>query len=59
MNQTNLPSTELLQNVMMASPNGVLVLQAIRSADGRIIDLYMTMINAVAEQELDCPAVEP
>lgn len=58
MNQTNLPSTELVKNVMMASPNGVLVLQAIRSADGRIIDLYMTMINAVAEQELDCPAVE-
>ncbi|GAB3770208.1 hypothetical protein GCM10028818_07620 [Spirosoma horti] len=58
MNRTNLPSTELLQSVMMASTNGVLVLQAIRSADGRIIDLYMTMINAVAEQELDCPAVE-
>ncbi|WP_170069451.1 PAS domain-containing protein [Spirosoma pollinicola] len=58
MNLTNLPSTELLQNVMMASPNGVLVLQAIRAADGRLIDLYMTLINAVAEQELDCPAVE-
>ncbi|GAB3792281.1 hypothetical protein GCM10028819_02200 [Spirosoma humi] len=42
----------------MASPNGVLVLQAIRSADGSLIDLYMTMINAVAERELDCPAVE-
>lgn len=58
MNQTKLPSTELVQNVLMASPNGVLVLQAIRSADGSLIDLYMTMINAVAEQELGCPAVE-
>ncbi len=58
MNLPNLPSTELLKNVLMASPNGVLVLQAIRAADGRLIDLYMTLINAIAEQELDCPAVE-
>ncbi|AKD54772.1 PAS domain-containing protein [Spirosoma radiotolerans] len=58
MNRTNLHSTELLQSVMMASPNGVLILQAIRGSNGQIIDLYMTMINAVAEQELDCPAVE-
>ncbi|GAB2560595.1 hypothetical protein GCM10027085_59480 [Spirosoma aerophilum] len=35
-----------------------MVLQAIRSADGRLVDLYMTLINGVAEQELDCPAVE-
>jgi PAS domain-containing protein len=58
MNWTNSPSTKLVQNVMMASPNGVLVLQAIRGADGRLLDLYMTVINRVAEQELDCPAVE-
>ncbi|GAB3722396.1 hypothetical protein GCM10028816_10260 [Spirosoma lituiforme] len=58
MNRTNMPLTELLQNVMMASPNGALVLQAIRGADGRLIDLYMTKINSVAEKELDCPAVE-
>ena len=53
-----MPLTELLQHVMMASPNGALALQAIRSADGRLIDLYMTKINSVAEKELDCPAVE-
>jgi PAS domain-containing protein len=58
MNQIKLPSPELVQNVLMASPNGVLVLQAIRSADGSLIDLYMTMVNAVAAQELGCPAVE-
>lgn len=42
----------------MVSPTGILALQAIRSADGRLIDLYMTNINPVAEQELGYPAIE-
>lgn len=58
MNWMSSPSTELMQHVLMSSPNGVLALQAIRGADGRLIDLYMTSLNAVAEQELACPAVE-
>ncbi|CAN5141811.1 hypothetical protein BH09BAC4_BH09BAC4_13960 [soil metagenome] len=49
---------ELVQNVLMASPNGALVLQPIFSVKGGRLDLFLTAINAAAQVDLKCPVRE-
>ncbi|GAB2515558.1 PAS domain-containing sensor histidine kinase [Spirosoma aerophilum] len=48
----------LLQSVLTATQNAVLVYQAVRSTDGRVADLRLMMLNAVAEQHLGRPSIE-
>ena len=48
----------LLQNVLSALPGGVLFCQALRSLDGTLTDLRLTMLNAVAERDLGRRAVD-
>ncbi len=57
MSTTTLPTQVLLNSVLTALQNGVLVYQAVRT-DGQITDLRLTMCNAVAEQDMGRPAVE-
>lgn len=48
----------LLQRVLTASQNGVLVYRAVRRDDGLITDLRLTMLNAVAERDLGKAAID-
>lgn len=58
MRESILEASKLVQNVLMASPNGVLILQPIFSVGGAQLDLFLTAVNSVARLELDCPANE-
>ncbi|GAB4033825.1 PAS domain-containing protein [Spirosoma jeollabukense] len=58
MENSIIDNSELVQNVLMASPNVVLVLQPIFSIKGGRLDLFLTSINAAAQKELNCPARE-
>ncbi len=48
----------LLQSVLSASPNGVIVYHAVRDAAGTVVDLRIAMVNAVVEQDFGKPATE-
>jgi PAS domain S-box-containing protein len=48
----------LLQGVLSATQNGVLVYHAVRDNAGTIVDLRVAMVNAVAEQDFGKPATE-
>lgn len=58
MSVTNQSATALLQSVLQASQNGVLVYRGIHDAAGTLTDLQLTMINAAAERSLGCSSVE-
>ncbi|SOD92804.1 PAS domain-containing protein [Spirosoma fluviale] len=58
MSVTNQSATALLQSVLQASQNGVLVYKGIHDATGTLTDLQLTMINAAAERSLGCSSVE-
>jgi PAS domain S-box-containing protein len=48
----------LLQSVLSASQNGILVYHAVRDDAGTIVDLRVAMLNAVAERDLGKPATD-
>lgn len=58
MENSVLDKSVLVQSVLMASPNGVLVLQPIFSLKGGRLDLFLTSINAAAQKDLTCPVRE-
>ncbi|AUD04665.1 PAS domain-containing protein [Spirosoma pollinicola] len=45
----------LMKQIVMASPNGVLILQPVFKIDVGKLDLVLTDVNAIACQELSCP----
>ncbi|MCX6215329.1 hypothetical protein [Spirosoma sp.] len=58
MNESIVEASRLVQSVLMASPNGVLVLQPVFGVGGTPLDLFLRAINSVAREDLDHPATE-
>ncbi|AUD04667.1 PAS domain-containing sensor histidine kinase [Spirosoma pollinicola] len=56
MNLSNLSASDVLQSVLTATHHKVLLLQPIYQSNGSLLDLRLTMLNALAEQELGQPA---
>ncbi|AUD06334.1 PAS domain-containing sensor histidine kinase [Spirosoma pollinicola] len=54
----NQSAPALLQRVLSASQNGVLVYHAVRDDEGIIVDLRVAMLNAVAERDSGKPAID-
>ncbi|MBO0936271.1 PAS domain-containing protein [Fibrella sp. HMF5335] len=57
-NSLNQSPVFILQSVLNASQNGVVVYQAVREANGLLTDFRITILNAVAERDLGRSAVE-
>ncbi|GAB3017990.1 hypothetical protein [Spirosoma pulveris] len=58
MNNSIVEASRLVQSVLMASPNGVVVLQPIFGVGGTELDLFLTEVNSVAREDLARPADE-
>ncbi len=58
MNSTSPSAPALLQTILTASQNGVIVYQPVRDAMGVLSDLRLTMLNDIAEQDINRPATE-
>jgi len=58
MHSTQQLAPALLQRVLSVAQDGVFVYQIIRNASGVLTDLRLTMVNAVAEQDMGQPANE-